>query len=461
MYLSIATTHRPATDLGYLLMKHPGRLHEAELSFGRAVMCFPEAEEARCAFALALDIDPVALVRDRRARTVAEYVNDRPYAASSFLSVALAKALGTAMNGRSRERPELAAEAIPLEATVGPLPVREDGAAIRRLFEPLGWAVRVERGEGDRLGVLHLSGTARLAELLAHLYVLVPVLDRAKHYWIGPDEVEKLIAKGGDWLATHPARDEIAHAYLKGRRGYVSDALERLDELALPAADGIEADGTARDGNAADPEEALERPVSLNTRRHEAVEAVVRDLGAARVADLGCAEGRLAARLARLAGVREVLAIDASSGILDRAERALERLPAGAREKITLAHGALGYRDRRLDGVDMALLVEVVEHLDPARLGPAMDALFASGPRTVLVTTPNREHNAVFGLAEGQLRHPDHRFEWTRAEFRDWAEALAARHGRTVELRGIGEDDPAVGPPTQMALFRESGGGAS
>ena len=153
MYLSIATTHKPATDLGFLLMKHPERSHEIELSFGRGVVFFPQADETRCEATLVLDLDPVALVRGRAGGegVTDQYVNDRPYAASSLLSVALNKAFRTAMTGVSRERPELARQAIPLEIVVAPLPAPRSGELLDLLFSPLGWTVdarRIEDADG-------------------------------------------------------------------------------------------------------------------------------------------------------------------------------------------------------------------------------------------------------------------------------------------------------------------------
>lgn len=444
MYLSIATTHRPASDLGYLMHKHPARLHEADLSFGRAVMAYPEASEERAEFVLALDIDPVSLVRGRSGGTdgrnpLARYVDDRPYAASSFLSVAISQALGTALNGRSRERAELAATAIPLEVHVAPLPLHGKPDFVARLFEPLGWSVEVESLPGARYGTLQLRGIQRLADLLAHLCVLVPVLDGTKHYFIGPDEIDKLMRRGGDWLATHPERERIAALYLKGRRAYINEALARLDAT---FADIDEANEDAPTDEAAKPATPLWR------HRYLAVIDVVREEGCARVADVGCAEGRLAARLAAVPSIQRVIAIDPSSRALDFASARFERLATAARDKIELAHGALGYRDKRLDAVDAVLLVEVVEHLDPERLALAMDALFASRPPLVVITTPNRDYNVLYELAPNAMRHPDHRFEWTRAEFEQWAADIALAHGYAVDLRPIGDVDADHGPPT-------------
>src|SRR6476659_9411270 len=127
MLLTITTTHQPATDLGYLLHKNPERLHSFELSFGKAHVFYPEAAPDRCTAALLLDVDPVGLVRNRKGPsgeggTLDQYVNDRPYVASSFLSVAIARVLGSALAGRSKGRPELTEVRMPLEAKISVLP---------------------------------------------------------------------------------------------------------------------------------------------------------------------------------------------------------------------------------------------------------------------------------------------------------------------------------------------------
>jgi 3' terminal RNA ribose 2'-O-methyltransferase Hen1 len=227
MFLSIATTHQPATDLGYLLMKHPGRLHETELSFGRAYVTYPTATEGRCEAVLLLDVDPVELVRGRGQAEglLDQYVNDRPYAASSFLSVALNRTFRTAMTGTSRERQDLAESAIPLDIAVRPLPLRGGDDLVDRLFAPLGWQVAAEAipspsGAVSRYVALTLRGTMRLADALSHLYVLIPVLDADKHYWVGDDEVDKLIEKGGAWLTAHPERELIALRYVAPRSSF-------------------------------------------------------------------------------------------------------------------------------------------------------------------------------------------------------------------------------------------------
>src|SRR5437016_8007840 len=147
MFLTVTTTgsaSSPATDLGFLLHKNPARIQSFDLSFGRAHVFYPEADAERCTAALLLDVDPIGLVRRAGEAALAQYVSDRPYVASSFLSVAIGQVYGSALAGRSRERPELAERSLPLQARLAVLPCRGGEALLRRLFEPLGYAVRFQ-----------------------------------------------------------------------------------------------------------------------------------------------------------------------------------------------------------------------------------------------------------------------------------------------------------------------------
>lgn len=468
MLLTITTTHTPATDLGYLLAKNPARAQRFELSFGAAHVFYPEATEARCTAALLLDIDPVGLVRGRGGPgagggPLRQYVNDRPYVASSFLSVAIADVLGSALAGRSRERAELAAAPIPLEARLAALPARGGEAVVRRLFEPLGYTVELEGRPLDerfpewgasQIFTLTLRHTLRLSELLAHLYVLVPVLDAEKHYYVGEAEVEKLLRRGEGWLAAHPERELIAGRYLRRQR-LVRAALERL--VGDEGPEDVDEAAAARDAE----EAAVERRLSLHEQRLAAVLAALREAGARSVLDLGCGEGRLLQALLAERQFEHILGLDVSYAAVQRAgERLrLDQLPDAQRARLQLVQGALTYRDARLRGYDAAALVEVIEHLDAARLAALERALFGDArPATVVITTPNREYNALFPtLPAGRMRHRDHRFEWTRAELAAWAAGVGGRHGYGFELRPIGPEDAALGAPSQMAIFRRAG----
>ncbi|HEX8696097.1 MAG TPA: 3' terminal RNA ribose 2'-O-methyltransferase Hen1 [Longimicrobium sp.] len=471
MLLTIRTTHRPATDLGYLLGKNPARAQSFELAFGHAHVFYPEATDEACTAALLLDVDPIGLVRGRGSGegAIDQYVNDRPYVASSFLSVAISRVLRSALAGTSRERPELAQAPIPLEAKIAVLPCRGGEDFLRRLFEPLGYTVRAEphpldEGQpewgGSRYSTVTLSGVARLCDLLAHVYVLVPVLDGRKHYFVGDDEVAKLLRHGEGWLAAHPEREAIARRYLKHRHSLVREAIARLVEQAEPD-DGEEAPEAARDAE----EAVVERTLSLNEQRLAAVLAALQASGARRVLDLGCGEGRLLRMLLGDPRFAQVVGVDVSHRALEiAADRLrLDRLPERARERVKLLHGSLMYRDRRLEGFDAAAVVEVVEHLDPPRLAAFERVLWERArPGTIVLTTPNAEYNVRWpSLPAGKFRHRDHRFEWTRSELRAWAEGVAGRFGYAVRFLPVGPDDPEVGPPTQMAVFTRGDGGGT
>jgi 3' terminal RNA ribose 2'-O-methyltransferase Hen1 len=471
MLLTITTTHRPANDLGYLLHKHPERFQSFDLSFGKAHVYYPEVSAERCTACLLLDVDSVGLVRGKnpdQSFLLAQYVNDRPYTASSFMSVAISQVFGSALQGRCKDRPELTRAAIPLTARIDVLPVRGGERFLRAVFEPLGYKVEAVRFPLDErfpewgespYWVVTVGKTTTLAELLTHLYVLIPVFDAKKHYWVGDDEIEKLLAKGEGWLAGHPEKEEIARRYLRFQPSLFRMALARLVQEEEPE----ESEGDDQPKEKA--EEVLETPISLNDQRLGAVVAALRASGAKRVLDLGCGAGSLLRELLRDKQFEEIVGLDVSIRTLEAAQRRLkvDRLPTMQANRLKLIHGSLMYRDKRLEEFDAAAVVEVVEHLDPPRLSAFERVLFEfARPRTVVLTTPNREYNVTWQtLPAGQFRHPDHRFEWTRQEFQDWAEAVARRFGYTVRFLPVGPEHEEVGPPTQMGIFQrthQSGG---
>jgi len=467
--LTVSTTYQPATDLGYLLHKHPDRVQRFEQSFGTATLCYPEATDERCTVALLLDVDPVRLARSRPRNapdfSLAQYVNDRSYAASSLLGVAMADVFSTARSGRCQSRQELADSAIPLEITVPVLPCRGGPAVAHRFFEPLGWAVEAEpialdeafAEWGDSRYVrLRLTGTVRLADALNQLHVLLPVLDESKHYWQGPDEVDKLLRSGGAWLVNHPEVEAITRRYLGRRSGLTRAAIARLAELGDDMEEAVE---PAEEEEVLQPEE---KRVPLNTQRHDAVHQVLLDLGARSVIDLGCGPGQFLTRLVETPEFTRVAGSDVSTRSLHQAARRvrLDRMSDRQAERVTLFQGALTYEDERYAGYDAAVLMEVVEHVDPPRLAALAHVVFGTAkPGAVVVTTPNSDYNALYEGLVG-MRHPDHRFEWTRAEFASWSDRVAASYGYAVERRGVGELDEVLGAPTQLAIFTRQEGTA-
>lgn len=482
MFLTITATgtpERPATDLGFLLHKHPEKAQVFSTSYGKAHVLYPEADAERCTAALLLEVDAVALVRRGKGKgrggapdaALAQYVNDRPYAASSLLAVALSGVFSSAMRGVCTARPDLPAQPRSLRIEVPALPARGGPDLVRALFEPLGWAVTAEPvpldvqfpewGDSRYVRLVLESEALTLAEALRHLYVLLPVLDDAKHYWVSSEEVDKLLRAGEGWLAEHPEQKLITSRYLSRRWSLTRQAMERLELVRLAEADDSEVEDI---DNAVEAEsEAEEKPTPLAVQRRDAIMAALKASGAARVLDLGCGQGQLVQALLKDPAYTEIVGVDVSMRALTIAGRRLKLDRMGERQasRVQLFQSSLAYTDSRLKGYDAAVLSEVIEHLDLPRL-PALEyAVFGSArPRTVLVTTPNVEYNVRWeSLPAGHVRHGDHRFEWTREEFRAWAEAVAERHGYGVEFVPVGPDDPEVGPPTQMALFEISTAG--
>lgn len=459
MLVTITYTGPAATDLGYLLHKHPGKVQAFDTSVGTAHVFYPEVEAARCTAAMLLEIDALALVRNKHLRggsgadSLANYVNDRPYASSSMTAVALGQLFRTAMTGRCDSRPELAASAIPLEIALTAVPVKGGSGLAQRLFEPLGWYVAEEAvpldpqypgwGASDYVN-LQLRGTVRLSAALRQVYVLLPVMDDSKHYWVGDDEVAKLLRAGEGWLNDHPERELITRRYLAHQRDMVDAATD-----AFPAGAGGAVPSAAATGT---------EVIPLYRLRADAVLAALKEVGAHSVADLGCGEGALIKRLLVDPAFEEIIGTDVSARALENAAQRLrlDEVSERHRDRVRLLHSSVTYLDDRLQGLDAAVLMEVVEHVDPERLPALEHSVFGyARPQTVVVTTPNVEYNALYPrLGAGQRRHPDHRFEWTRQEFQAWASSVGAVHGYDVDFRAVGEVDPAAGSPTQLALFR-------
>lgn len=542
MLLTITYEGDNTQDLGYLLHKNPERAQQFALSYGKAYVFYPEVSDERTTAALLLDIDPLDLARGKvgsREGGLFDYVNDRPYASTSFMSTAIARVFGTAMNGRCDKRQELADTPLRLTACLSSLKDYGDAELAKELFEPLGYTVTARRtqlddrfpewGESPYVD-LTISGTVKLSELLNHVYVLIPVFDRQKHYYISEDEIKKLLDHGKGWLADHPYKEMITRRYLNARKSYARRALDVLladgsiDEESADSMEGAEgADGmesaepvdgvevgdgmeNAEDAGGVEGVEGTESMVSagggqrkghagdagnagnaegmkgtegaegtedagraaeggahlsLNARRMEAVKRAVLASGATSVIDLGCGECRLTSLLLGEPQVKKVTACDVSVSVLEKAAQRLrlERMQPYRKNKLTLMQASLTYRDERFGGYDCACVIEVIEHIEPMRLPAFERSVFEfAAPRTVILTTPNREYNANYEhMQDNSLRHGDHRFEWTRAEFAEWTEHVCEKFGYACEISGIGDADEALGSPTQMGVFTKNG----
>lgn len=468
MLLTITYEGHDTQDLGYLLHKNPERAQQFELNYGRAYVFYPEVGDERTTAALLLDIDPIDLARGKLGSSdggLFDYVNDRPYAATSFMSTAIARVFGTAMSGRCDKKQELADTEIKLTARIFSLKDYGEADLAARLFEPLGYSVQTERtvldsafpewGASPYIN-LTVSGVVKLSVLLNQIYVLIPVFDRQKHYYVSEAEIQKLLDHGEGWLSKHPYKEKIAQRYFSGRKSYARKA---LDILLAEEADTDE--NSDKDDGSDEPAEEKEARTPLNALRMETVKNAVLASGAASVIDLGCGECRLTALLLNEPQIKKVTACDVSVSALEKAEQRLhiDRMPTYKRNKLTLMQASLTYKDKRFEGFDCACVVEVIEHIEPARIPAFERAIFEfASPKCVILTTPNREYNANYEkMEENALRHGDHRFEWTRAEFKAWTEHVCEKFGYRCEISEIGEVDERLGAPTQLGVFTKNG----
>lgn len=466
MLLKISTNRTSARDLSFLLHKHPDRLQAVDLPAGKAHIFYPKADDETCSVCLLLDINPIDLVKNSKGNNndfaLAHYVNDRPYVASSYMSVAISKAFNTAMNGTCKQKPELVDESMPFEVKIAVLPAPKGGEIlIRKLFEPLGYSVHLTRHELDeqfaewgdsRYFTVMLKGSQKVKDLLSHLYVLIPVLDTNKHYWISQSEVEKLLQKGQGWLGSHPGKEQITKRYLKGIGGLTRNALDRLIE---PVGITDVAEQTVLEDSESEVDKKKE---TLHNQRLKLALNELKNSNAERIIDLGCGEGKLIKLLLKEKQFTKILGMDVSFRTLEKAVERLHynEMPPKQKERIELIQGALTYRDKRLEGYDAAAIIEVIEHLDLDRLKSFERVVFEfAKPGTVVLTTPNQEYNQLFESMEtDQFRHTDHRFEWTRAEFNEWVDTVCENHGYSVIIKPVGEASEEVGAPSQMAVFR-------
>ena len=477
MLLTITAEGENAAALSFLLHKHPDKLQQVELSVGAASIFYPECEKEKVTAALLLDIDPIGMVRNAKNFAgkdflLGQYVNDRPYVASSFMSSAISKAFSSAMNGSCKEHPEFIDMPLALTAKISVLPAPRGGELlIKRLFEPLGYTVEAERHLLDtqfsewgygKYFTLTLKNTLSLKDLLSHLYVLIPVLDNEKHYFITQNEVEKLLQKGKGWLEQHPEREIIVSRYLINLKSLVRSAFEVLQA----AEDGIipDTDNEAEQDELTKIEDTAAAHTQLQKVKKERLHDIrlklvaekLKQSGAASVIDLGCGDGKLLRLLLKEKQFTRIAGTDVSYSELEKSQDKLHwnEMPEKQRERISLFQSSLTYRDKRFCGFDAAAVVEVIEHLDPNRLPALEKSLFIyAKPQTIVLTTPNREYNVRYeNLSAGKVRHSDHRFEWTRSEFAAWAEQVARENNYTVAFFPVGEEEN-IGAPSQMAVF--------
>lgn len=275
---------------------------------------------------------------------------------------------------------------------------------------------------------------------MKHISTLIPVIDNYKHYFIDEREVEKLDRYGDDWLESHPAKLLILKRALRYQSLIVKSKFYHREQ----STKGI-----------------VEQPkVRLNEQRYDAIVNYIKGLpNRETIVDLGAGEGKLSVQFGFIDGVKEILSIEPSSKSRVKAIKRFQEENDKERyiEPKSLA-GSLYYFDERLQNKDIIVLCEVIEHIDEHRLPNIFKTIVNDyRPRILIVTTPNQEYNVVYEM-DDEMRHDDHRFEWTRAEFREKCEQWTKDSSYQVSFQGIGEEIESYGQPTQMAIFRREEG---
>ncbi|WP_042142009.1 methyltransferase domain-containing protein [Paucisalibacillus sp. EB02] len=444
MQLTIHATGSNVEVISYLLAKNPNNLYERSNN-GHLVRMFYNkftSEEVEVTFFVTPD--PINLSRNSSENyDITSYINDREFVVSSIFCSFLRSALGTALNGKPKE--EYASwvnHAFNFQFSFGPLTSDLSDKQIIDLFAPLGYEVEITYGKVDYQVNIKSKSTARFVTLkglttlqngIRQIFMLIPVLDNYKHYYIDEKEIEKIERYGEGWMDTHPQREFILRRALRFK--------ELLDSVEMDAKSKSEG-------------KAAEKRVRLNDLRYEKIIDYIKNLtNRESIVDFGSGEGKLSVRLGFVKGVKEILAVEPSEVAALKALKRFEEL-RGKENFLqpTPVMGSLFYFDERLKSKDVIVLCEVIEHIDEYRLPKIMGTILREyKPKTLIITTPNQEYNQVYDMGK-EYRHSDHRFEWTRVEFQEWCNS---HNPGSYELtfEGIGEEHPTFGYPTQMGMF--------
>ncbi|WP_310831561.1 3' terminal RNA ribose 2'-O-methyltransferase Hen1 [Paenibacillus pedocola] len=472
MHLIIRATGTGAGMLSHLLAKNPNNLYDRTEKEARVRIVFTVSSEEETEAVIYVTPDPIELVKgDSSAHNdITQYINDREFVTSSLFCSYIRPALGTALNGKPKEAyMPWVGKPLKLELTFGPVASNLPDRTLEELFTALGYEVQLERGDAEYSFALKTRSSARYIKLageqtlqtaLQQLFVLIPALDDYKHYYISDDEVDKIRRYGAGWLEEHPQRSLILKRTLRfagaikqyeamAAKEKRSTAENSVDSEDVPAAVTVS-------GESAVTEMQEEPKIRLNDLRYAAIAAAVEELYAkATIVDFGSGEGKLSAKLSSVPGVREIKAVEPSAAsqlrAMDRFAKLADKPGIIVPDPVT---GSLFYFDESLRGKDVMILCEVIEHIDEYRLARVMENIFAEyAPKTLIVTTPNKDYNAVYEMEQEELRHGDHRFEWGRKAFSVWCARWTETFDYTAELTGIGEGSVEFGYPTQMAIF--------
>ncbi|MCP1182506.1 3' terminal RNA ribose 2'-O-methyltransferase Hen1 [Paenibacillus sp. 1781tsa1] len=486
MHLILKASGADAGVISHLLAKNPLNIYDRVDKGVRVRMVYTKATETETEVLIHAEPDPVDLVRGTPdGYDITQYINDREFVTSSLFCSYIRGALGTALNGKPKEDyVQWVGHAFELELTFGPVASDLPDRVVEELFSPLGYAVSMERGElsysfdlKNKSTVRHITlrGRNTVQHALRQLFLLIPVLDNYKHYFISEDEIDKIKRYGEGWLDAHPLKELIVKRTL--RFAELIRQYER-QEGALYASFGLES-GMAqvldtviqknnvghREDREQDQRESesvsdgghSEPPVRLNELRYRAITDVVSALPVKRsIVDMGAGEGKLSARLAHISGVESILAVEPSGQSRLRAMERFAKLE-GRSEVVAIPEpiiGSLFYFDEQMQNQDVMILCEVIEHIEEYRLNRIMDTIMNEyQPEVLLVTTPNKEYNEVYAMEQESFRHHDHRFEWTRAELASRCEEWTQRGSYGYEIKGIGEHVEGYGQPTQLVIF--------
>lgn len=444
MQLTIGAAGDNVKAISYLLSKNPNNIYERNQKGHLVRLFYSKFTDAEVEVTIFVTPDPLELLQNKsNSYDITHYINDREFAVSSIFCSFIRSALGTALNGQPKdEYLEWVDYRFPFTFEFGPVASTLSDQQLADLFEPMGYKVAITRTEIDysielkeksSARIIALSGSQTLQDALRHLFVLIPVIDNYKHYFIDEKEIEKLERYGEGWLEEHPLRDSIYRQALRFKEIYSQVEKTNVDEkIAEPL-----------------------KTVRLNDLRYEKIVETAERLEPKSIVDFGSGEGKLSVRLGFIKGMKELLAVEPSEVENLKAKRRFDKVKGEADfVEPQILWGSLFYYDERLKGKDLIILCEVIEHIDEQRLPKAMDLiLHLYAPQSLIITTPNREYNDVYDM-EDHFRHSDHRFEWTRQEFQDWCQARNQQNLYELEFQGIGEEHVDQGFPTQMCLFK-------
>ncbi|MFN8672328.1 MAG: 3' terminal RNA ribose 2'-O-methyltransferase Hen1 [Candidatus Sericytochromatia bacterium] len=460
MLLSITCEDKNCQELSWILHKRPDKIQSFPIISGNAYVFYPEYSDNKVKVCLALDIDTINLVRKLRlpvaSYALQHYVNDKPYTASSFMSSAIANVFSSALNGICKEKPEIVDLILPLEVEISVLKVLGGEALIKRLFEPLGYQIEVESFNLDedfknwgksRYYKIKLKNNITIKELLSHLYVLIPVFDMDKHFYIGTTEVESFLKKGDKWLQIHPEKGAIVRRYFKNLGKYSNLVLNRLNDSLENTYQEMEI-----------PKEIKEKKESLQKIRLNTVLEKLENLYTTSVVDIGCGEGMLLKLLKSKKRFEKICGTDVmyQNLLIAKDKLDLEETTTHRADRIKLFQSSILYKDERLKEYETVCLIEVIEHIEEDRLDSLEEILFGYlNPKYAIISTPNAEYNAVY-MPENptNFRHDDHRFEWNRDQFRQWVNKICEKFSYSAEFFDIGDVHEKLGTPTQAVIFK-------